>query len=199
MVTLQDNKVGSTVAYEPYFYNVKELNGKLNISVPYYYQAHMETKVSTILALDNIDLQTVFITDEHYPMNAKNSPALIHYLWENVPFDFIVNGGDVLVQESTKADAIKAITKFNMLYDFAGDNYFPIVGNHEHNNANGQSTSTQLSLAQVQLAVFSKVRNVIYSGYTAYYFDDAISKCRYYFVGTKQNSQLYTEDIVFDS
>ena len=87
------------------------------------------------------------------------------------------------------------ITRFNNLFDFAGINYFPVIGNHEHNNSNGSSTATQLSLKQVQLACYSKKRQVVFSDFTAYYFDDDLTKCRYYFVGTKQSSQLFDEDV----
>lgn len=205
MVTMQESAVGGLVPYVPYFLNTQELNGRVNgidnrlskleWKIPAYYESHMESKVDAILALDNVDIQVGFITDEHFPSNAQNSPDLLHYLWEKVPMDFIVNNGDVLTQAESKADAMKFITQFNQLFDFAGNNYFPVIGNHEHDNANGSSLSTQLSLKQVQLSSYSKIRNAIFSNYTAYYFDDDVSKCRYYFIGTKQNSQLYDEDV----
>ena len=201
MVTVSYNAVGGAVAYEPYFYDAKSLteqvHGILNPDVPSYYKSHIASKADAINELDNVDMQIGFITDEHYPMNAKNSPALMRYLWNNVPMNFIVNNGDVLVQEGTKIEAMCKITQFNAQFDFAQNHYYPVVGNHEHNNANGQSTSTQLSLAQVQLAVLSKKNNVQFSKFASYYVDDSLTECRYYFVGCKQNSVIYEEDLVW--
>lgn len=201
MVTVSYNVVGGAVAYEPYFYDAKaltkELHGIKYPDVPDYYKTHIASKANSINSLDNVEIQIGFITDEHYPTNAKNSPALMRYLWNNVPMNFIVNNGDVLNQAESKSVAMREITQFNAQFDFAQGHYYPVVGNHEHNNANGQSTSTQLSLAQVQLAVLSKKNNVQFSKFASYYVDDSLTECRYYFVGCKQNSGIYKEDLVW--
>lgn len=204
MVTVHANAVGGSVPYKPYFYDAKALSEKImsieesapSYYIPAYYTSHIAAKTNTLLAMDSVDMRFGFITDAHYPDNAGHSVALMRYLWKNVPMNFIVNNGDALVQEATKGDAQKFITKFNALFDFAGTRYYPVIGNHEHNNASGSSASTQLSLSQVRLAVLSKLA-VRYSGYAAYYFDDDAANCRYYFVGAQQNSQLYSGDIVW--
>lgn len=198
MVSVHDSVVGHAVAYQKYFYNAKQLSEMVEQfvpTIPDYYQVYMDSKIAAINSLDNVDIQVAFFTDAHYPSNAQNSPQLIRYLWGKTPLNFVVNGGDVLTQAESKKEAIQFITRFNNFFDFAGINYFPIIGNHEHNNSNGSSTATQLSLKQVQLACYSKKRQVVFSDFTAYYFDDDLSKCRYYFVGTKQSSQLFDEDV----
>lgn len=219
MVAKETTILGHAETYIPYFYNAKgltqvikdtksEFNSEISsieseIStiesgtavIPSYYESHMASKEATILGLSNADIQCAFVTDAHYDDNAKNSPSLVKHLWQNVPLDFVVSGGDCFKQEVSKADAMAKITKYNNQYAFCGENYFPMVGNHEHNNSDGQHSSVQLSLAQVNLATLSKVRNVVFSDKVSYRFDDAITKCRYYFIGCYYDSMLYDEDV----
>lgn len=164
--------------------------------IPSYYKNHTDTKIGVINALDNVDIQFAFVTDMHYPTNAENSPALIHYIDKRIPLNFIVQNGDVLNQLASKSEAIQFISEFNSMFSF-DENYYPVIGNHEYNDPSGDSESIRLSMKQVRLATYGKKRDIIADDYTAYYFDDEPTKCRYYFIGCGRNALLYDEDVAW--
>lgn len=98
-------------------------------SVPYYYLAnnYLPDKVATIKNLINASGGNydafVFCTDQHWTLNAKNSPNLINYLMYNLKMPRMFMGGDY-----GSGINLQAINAFRDAYDGEIVN---VTGNHE--------------------------------------------------------------------
>lgn len=66
--------------------------------IPAYYETHMEERANRINELAKTCVGTgdafIFISDEHWTMNEKNSPSLINYIRNNTHINRLFSGGD---------------------------------------------------------------------------------------------------------
>ena len=112
-------------------------NGNLSLELPPYYKAYIESKATRIKHLIQSCASEgdifIFITDEHWSSNQKNSLPLISYLEKNVNIPRLFSGGDE--EDGHDGDFCKAISKA-----FHGRIYHA-VGNHEYKNS---TTGSQL-------------------------------------------------------
>lgn len=67
----------------------------------------------------------MFITDEHWQVNAKNSPMLANYIKETTGISKIFSGGD------RDSDGYNSTVPNLFRRALGNDNYFPAAGNHD--------------------------------------------------------------------
>lgn len=103
--------------------------------VPSYYHEnqYLDNKVDRInecmgSAVANGDA-FIFITDEHWEDNAKQSPALINYLYNNCNINKLFSGGDVYTGNNTDWSPAMDFT-LTLRHAFKG-NIYHICGNHD--------------------------------------------------------------------
>lgn len=192
--------------FELYKYPISEVLDKIEKindvtmsgDIPEYDVQMMDTKLPVIVDYDASSAESfAFITDYHDPANGGTSVSLLKRIWNKTNISFVCFGGDALTSRNTKADAMESLRKFQNMFAPFGERYYPIIGNHEFNDPDSRNESKRLNLSQVQSAMYSRLKADAFSGYTAYYIDNNISKMRYYFIGCKHNSTLYDEDIAW--
>ena len=112
----------------------------------------------------------MFITDEHWEMNAKQSPKLANYLSETTGINKIFSGGD---RVDHGYDFSVAREFMNAL---GNDNYFPAAGNHDFGDYGDESLLYASSFMHL-----SQKSNVTWGdeGSLYYYVDDDAKKIRY--------------------
>lgn len=115
------------------YYNNHGISGPY---VPEYYMTYLPDKLETIRSLgETVCLngeQFIFLTDYHDYKNAKQSPALVKYLFENTGVKFIVFGGDNINLGHGYNDVFNEIAQFFGDFNFLDRNQMIVVtGNHE--------------------------------------------------------------------
>lgn len=158
-----------------------------NPTVPSYWKSTLADKAATIRGRDGY--QFAYFTDVHWEDNNKQSPALIRQLMIDTGADCCVCGGDLIVQQPTKADALAMITQVRDAY---GDlNVAYCVGNHDLNSAESSDSSVYLTEVEWRGIFDSEHTGVTYYTHpdsgdlTAFgYRDHSESKIREIFVNT---------------
>lgn len=150
----------------PPYYNV---NG--------YIQDKVRTIASTIADAHGDYDVFIFNTDQHWPLNAKNSPKLIHYICDCIPIKKLFLGGDL--DDGINLQAEKAFADA-----FNGDVY-ELIGNHELMNyvfdLNGSGVATTVTDSLVCAYYGTRLTNVVFGNVERqyYYVDDTTRKTRY--------------------
>lgn len=128
-------------------------------TVPSYWKSAIANKAATIRGRNGY--QFAFVTDLHWEDNNKQSPALIRQLMIDTGVNCCVCGGDLIVQQGSKADAIALLTKVRDAY---GDlNVAYCVGNHDLNSSESSDTSVFLTEAE-----WRSIFDTAYTGVTYY-------------------------------
>lgn len=124
----------------------------------------------------------VFITDEHWGLNAHQSPKLIRYIMSRTMIDKIIDGGDRY--EGYGNDCAKALLKAS-----ENEKYFPVVGNHEF------LYRTPKSAVFASGFMHLNSNNIVWGkpGQFYYYQDNLSQKIRYIFL------QSFDENLVDDN
>lgn len=169
--------------------------GGSTATVPSYWKSTIADKAATIRGRDGY--QFCFFTDVHWEDNNKQSPALIRQIMIDTGADCCVCGGDLIVQQPTKADAIAMLTQVRDAY---GDlNVAYCVGNHDLNSAENSDSSVFLTEAEWRGIFDTEHTGVTYYTHpstgdlTAFgYRDHPESKIREIFVNT--GGMKYTSD-----
>lgn len=108
-------------------------------SVPSYYVSHMSEKNSSIKSNINSVGKNgdtfVFITDLHWEMNHRNSPALVKNIIDNTNVRLMLCGGD-LINTQQKDTAEKLIQGVVKAFDFPTYPLHMAFGNHDSNELN---------------------------------------------------------------
>ena len=100
---------------------------------------YLNSKFDTALS-NNDDVELVFFSDPHWKSNIKNSQYLIPYTAFAVDATAVVNGGDVLDQESSASIAEYEYKKFaSLMVDTFIRGYRFVFGNHDLNTANAST------------------------------------------------------------
>lgn len=174
--------------------NVEELSAKIESAIPDYWQSYMDTKVSTLQTLDgeigNHGVGFVFVTDEHWPNNAKKSPILIKHIQENTSVKMVVNGGDILTKHADKATALSVLCAFR---NAMPEGMFSVLGNHDRNSngTNGQDNTLWLSEDQVYGTLLKDIEeDVTFGGELYYYRDLPNQKFRMIFLNTGYDTAM---------
>lgn len=103
------------------------------IQIPDYWQAHMDTKIAEINAL-NESLGSsadtfVFLPDTHFPNNSGHSTALVRYILANTSVKKVFLGGDII--EGNQGNAVDMELLRSLRKEYSGIQIFPVRGNHD--------------------------------------------------------------------
>lgn len=201
---LEYGKTAST--YEEYFPNVKLIKqetDELFGVIPAYYNTSdyfadkMGTITENVMNAGKGGDSFVFVSDPHWPSNAKVSPKLIKKIIDQCPISKIVLNGDYENSTSNKMAACKIIRECITSFKYARTETFVNVGNHEFNDPAGNKPNQRLSDAQVFGLVLSPQNDIILpsgeyntSANLAFYVDNTAIKRRYFFIPSNYSSNI---------
>ena len=116
-----------------------------------------------------------FITDLHWPRNAKNSPAIINYLQDRVQLPRVIMGGDYA--DGINMDYIKAFNGFR-------GKIYRAIGNHEYMNyweEDGIFSQKDITDANIWAIYQSGMTDIVIGNANTnyYYVDNVVQKMRY--------------------
>lgn len=129
----------------------------------------------------------IFITDEHWRLNAQNSPALIKYINENTMINTVFSGGD-LCNGGSDLDFFTASKAYTDAFD--GDVNF-VVGNHEY-------LHTSLNDNKLSYWLYMQNKGKVYGDYDRhyYYIDNDAQKIRYIVLSAYQYSGSSSSSVI---
>lgn len=165
------------VDYESVYFN-----GKSTDVLPDYYTDYIKERIATI---NNKDCLVgshgdgfVFITDTHTPRNKMRSPLLIKEIVNNTAVRFVINGGDTLDDEGTRAEAISQLRNWRDL--MRGVTEYRIMGNHDLNKVGNTNEEAYLSTDDWYGTMVKPLEDTIQTD-GKYYFciDNESQKIRY--------------------
>lgn len=114
--------------------------------IPSYWKSVLTTAINTINGRSGF--QTAFLTDIHWEDNNRQSPALLNEIMLRTAVNSAVCGGDLIVQQPTKASAIAMMENVVDTYSFADMAY--CVGNHDLNSEESNDTSVYLTYEELE-------------------------------------------------
>lgn len=147
------------------------------LELPVYYNEYLDARAREIISCkEQIEECAAFfwITDIHWEpdLNARRSPAMIHYLSARTGIDQILNGGD------TGNSSVICTNAIDRLRDAIGSNkVYSVNGNHEINDASRYEKPYE----RVHRALRGHCSDIIYGdkNKSYFYFENAASKVRY--------------------
>lgn len=166
------------------------------VRIPEYFEENVEAAITNYRKnaeqVGNNGDSFVFITDTHWGMNAKNSPALIHYLIKNTSLRNVFCGGDILDSGSKNSELAKGYD-FMQAFGFVPGGLKTVIGNHDFNkNGHTEDSSYWFTLAQTYALFYPEAEMEIQdvrcaepsTGYyeISYYVDVPATNTRYLFV-----------------
>ena len=125
--------------------NTPQLNSKNDL--PSYWATYIEEKINDITQKDALigshGDSFIFITDTHVNRNKMYSPILLEYIVNNTSVGKVINGGDILDQETS---ALVAMSKL-ILWRNATANIkeYRIMGNHDLNKSGQLDSAAYLT------------------------------------------------------
>lgn len=169
--TIWRKKDGNGLLYK--FNDLESIVNDSTSTPPSYYTdgGYLQNKAATITALMKSCVANgdafFFITDEHWRLNAKQSPKLIKYLHEKCNIPRLFDGGD----REDGFDKNGIVQLFRKAIN--SDRVYSVVGNHEY-LANGTNNEV---FASSLMHIIDGVWNEIGKPY--YYVDNVQQKIRY--------------------
>lgn len=194
---------------------IKDIQDTLNnlkyAILPSYWEEHIQNKIEAIknkeLITDANGDSFIFMTDSHWPSNAKNSPALIRKILDNTNIIKVFGGGDVINLHPSKSEAINYQRDFIKSFKDLNIDILNILGNHDlNNNEATYGSEAYLSIKEVYSTLFKisennmngmpKVsetngdsnRNIFY------YIDNPIQKIRYIILNNARSKIYYNQN-----
>lgn len=152
---------------------IESLEGKVTtFEVPDYYfdNGYLPDRIATVKA----KMQEcagkgdafIFITDQHWTLNAGNSPVLINYISNNLHINKVISGGDM-------GDSGSWIEFNSLLRKCFPGRVFHTLGNHEYFYPNtGSMLEYHLNMYNEDVRTDNAERNY-------YYYDNSRAKVRY--------------------
>lgn len=150
--------------------------------IPAYYleNGYITNKINTIRDLiedsnGNYDA-FIFCTDQHWTLNAKNSPDLIAYIMRNIKMPRLFMGGDY-----GSGINLQAINAFRDAFDGL---IYDVVGNHEYQKYfewNDDDTSLNVTGTMIWAYLNGKMTDCVIGDASRnyYYVDNTVQKMRY--------------------
>ena len=168
---------------------VTELDGDFMIPTYYRHDNYIRNKADAIknLMYDAVGQYDsyIFITDMHWQINAKKSPALINWLKKYVKINHLVNGGDLYnAWDGITEDALTRTSKA------FGEESFVIVGNHEFNHIGTGITNGGLTEAKAWYLFNSMHEDIVIGDASRNYFyrDNTAQKIRYIYLNMYEDA-----------
>lgn len=164
-------------------FSIKKKSVPNPYQVPLYYEKndYLKTKIETIeglMASANCNYDAfIFCTDQHWNLNAKQSPNLINYIYQRLNIPRMFMGGDY--ENGIDLNALKAYR------DAFPGKIYDVIGNHEYMNYLALLGETYVShnitqgdiYAYINMHMTDAVSGDFSRGY--YYIDNAMQKMRY--------------------
>ena len=125
--------------------NLSPLSLSLPGKIPKYWESELKKSIATARKREELAgnmSSFIFLTDSHWSVNAKKSPAIVNYLWEQFNLSFVMIGGDVISISSLPVDksnglnrAQRARKQLKKFYRSFKPNVclMTTVGNHDSN------------------------------------------------------------------
>ena len=166
------------------------------IKIPDYFAGNLSNVISLYRgnseSVGNGGDSFVFITDTHWGVNAKHSPALIQYLIENTNLRNVFCGGDIL-DSGSKASELAKGYDFMRQFAFVPGGLKTVIGNHDYNkHGHVDDSSYWFTLAETYALFCPKAEMEMQdvqciepsTGYyeISYYVDVPATNTRYLFV-----------------
>lgn len=105
-------------------------------SVPKYWKQNLDAAIARVrrnmARAGSQGLTFLWITDQHWENNNRNSPALVASMMKNTQIPYMICGGD-LINEGAKDDEIQAISDCIAQFKQPGFNFPVVFGNHDSN------------------------------------------------------------------
>lgn len=103
------------------------------VPIPSYYEDQVAANILTVrgnmVSVGANGFTFFFITDSHWNLNSKNSPALIQRIGKTLSIDTIVHGGDVVRDSGTTSNNADAVSSIRALKRTG--KVFVALGNHD--------------------------------------------------------------------
>lgn len=124
----------------------------LTTSIPTYWSSNIVSALNTAKGRGDLP-GYVFVTDPHWSMNKKHSPAIVSYVTKQMHYPFAVCGGDVIATyHDQKSDAVDEIRSF---YEKFSVPVLSVAGNHDYNDNCNDNTASYLSSADIDTLIHS--------------------------------------------
>lgn len=190
---------------------IEEINERLNsigsenTNIPYYWQAHLNTRVDNIREAMELAGRNksafLFYSDAHWDDGGKNAPMLLNYLFKHTPINKTLFGGDIVNVEPT-TETLSDRTIMEYLWEWRSQirdlKQYSVIGNHDDGNATNNIFSSDYVYSFL-FAPEEDNRGIVRDADTYYYFDDTREKTRYICLDTAYESAytLSTEQEAF--
>lgn len=168
------------------------------MQVPDYYKDHLSGAISrakTNLLNAGIYGETfVFISDLHWESNAKNSPALIGAITNELPIENVIFGGDAF-NGGAYEDKVADMNDIRKQFEKVSKRFLSVYGNHDSNwldGGTGFSNREFYTLLQKQSDYYAVHHNP--SLYYYFYMDNPTTKTRMIFLDSGQTNPSYASD-----
>lgn len=114
----------------------------------------------------------IYFTDPHLSQTSEKNIAksfrLLHKYMEKYGYGFCVCGGDWLVNNETHSEACNALKVIHKTaHSVFGDNYYPVLGNHDTNYQGRMSESSSRNTARLSEA---EINNLMFSRFGQSYY-----------------------------
>ncbi len=159
--------------------------------VPEYYRTHIVSKCDEINSKERIlganGDTFIFVTDTHWNFNTKNSPALVNYILNHTPVNWVYHGGDFIDNRQTGYETHNFVWK-------DVQNMITIRGNHDKNFNASVPTDIISDEAFYGIVVRPFEEKVTIDRKLYWYRDNEAQKIRYFFLDTGANWDTLSSD-----
>lgn len=118
-------------------------------TLPEYWESYLATRIpqinNAICDVGNHGIVFAFFSDYHYPQSEAYYlgytwlPKILKRIKEKCPVETFVNGGDLLTNNPTAAEALAILEQFREDYNFLG--LLNVLGNHDKNHYGSEELS----------------------------------------------------------
>ena len=168
------------------------------VQVPDYYKDHLSGAISrakTNLLNAGVEGETfVFISDLHWESNAKNSPALIGAITNELPIENVIFGGDAF-NGGAYEDKVADMNDIRKQFEKVSKRFLSIYGNHDSNwldGGTGFSNREFYTLLQKQNDYLCNFDNP--SNNYCFYFDNPTTKTRMILLDTGMTNPYHPDE-----
>lgn len=166
--------------------------------IPEYYKIHLKEAINrakTNMLNAGVNGETfAFISDLHWESNAKNSPALIGAITDELPIENVIFGGDA-INGGTYESAVENMNDIRKRFVEASKRFLSIYGNHDSNALDGGTAFTKrefYTLLQKQSDYYAV--HEAPSMYYYFYMDNPTTRTRMIFLDSGQQNPSYAGD-----
>lgn len=145
------------------------------VPIPTYYEEQVAANILTVRGnMVNIGANGFtffFITDSHWNLNSKNSPALIQRIGKTLSIDTIIHGGDVVRDAGTASNNSDAVSTIRALKRTG--KVFVALGNHDfYYKISGDDTLRTYTANQISGLIQQQESYLMQNYADGYYFTD---------------------------